>query len=93
MRNNDTQNFIRTYMVRKFKEDKEFYKRQYERTIIEEMTGSKFAILDKDDNLYLIGVFTREDKLSFSNSHYKPYTYSYYSSNVKYSRPAYSWDF
>ena len=72
---NDTQNFIRTYMVRKFKEDKEFYKRQWERTQIEDITNSKWAILDKDDNLYLIGVYTKEDNLAFSNSHYKPYSY------------------
>ena len=49
------------------------------------MTNSKFAILDKDDNLYLIGVFTKEDNLAFSNSHYKPYSYAYkYSGTSKY---------
>ena len=95
---NDTQNFIRTYMTRKFKEDKEFYKRQHERTTIEEITNSKWAILDKDDNLYLIGVYTKEDNLAFSNSHYKPISYSYkdgYSSYYHriYDNGAYHYDF
>lgn len=101
---NDTQNFIRTYMVQRAKEDKEFYKRQWERTQIEDITHSKFAILDKDDNLYLIGVFTKEDNLAFSNSHYKPVSYSYYYKDNKgnygkreygsgiYSNPYYSYD-
>ena len=74
---NDTQNFIRKYMTQRFKEDKEFYKRQWERTQIENITNSKWAILDKDDNLYLIGVYTIEDNLAFSNSHFKPYSYTY----------------
>lgn len=93
---NDTQNFIRTYMVNKYKEDKEFYKRQWERTQIEDITGSKFAILDKDDNLYLIGLFMKEDNLSFSNSHYKPYTYTYDKSTSDYYRNLYAqsyWDY
>lgn len=86
---NDTQNFIRTYMVRKYNEDKEFYKRRYERELIEDMTNSKFAILDKDDNLYLIGTYIKEDNLSFSNTHYKPYTYSYTSGYQKYTESEY----
>ena len=94
---NDTQNFIRTYMTRRYKEDKDFYKRQWERTQIEDITNSKWAILDKDDNLYLIGVFTREGKLSFSNSHYKPYEYKYDYTSDYYDRvygKAYKhWDF
>ena len=101
---NDTQNFIRTYMVNKYKEDKEFYTRQHERTAIEEITHSKFAILDKDDNLYLIGLFVKEDNLAFSNSHYKPVKYSYYYKDNKgnygkrtygssiYSNPYYTYD-
>lgn len=90
---NDTQNFIRQYMVRKFKEDKEFYKRQYERDVIEKMTNSKFAILDKDDNLYLIGVYNKEENLLFSNSHYKPMNYNYYYNNVYGGYHQYDWDF
>ena len=75
---NDTQNFIRTYMVRKYNEDKEFYKRSYERDVIENMTHSKFAILDKDDELYLVGTYMKEDGLLFSNAHYKPLRCNYY---------------
>ena len=94
---NDTQNFIRKYMTQRFKEDKEFYKRQWERTQIEDITNSKWAILDKDDNLYLIGVYTKEDNLLFSNSHYKPMSYSYsdgYSSYYHriYDKGRYSYD-
>ena len=95
---NDTQNFIRKYMTQRFKEDKEFYKRQWERTQIEDITNSKWAILDKDDNLYLIGVYTKEDNLAFSNTHYKPMSYSYkdgYSSYYHriYDNGSYHYDF
>ena len=83
---NDTQNFIRKYMTKRYKEDKEFYKRQWERTQIEEITNSKWAILDKDDNLYLIGVFMKENNLAFSNSHYKPYEYKYVGTSEYYNR-------
>ena len=71
---NDTQNFIKVYMTRKYKEDHKFYKRKFERDYIEKITSSKFAILDKEDNLYTVGTFPVEDGLKFSNTYFKPYT-------------------
>lgn len=76
---NDTQNFIRIYMTRKYNEDHKFYKREFERDYISKITTSKFAILDKNDDLYLIGTFATEDGLKFSNTYFKPYTYTQYS--------------
>jgi predicted glutamine amidotransferase len=74
---NDTQNFIRIYLTRKYKEDHKFYKRQFERDYIEEITSSKFAILDSQDNLYTVGSFVTENGLKFSNDYFKPYVPKY----------------
>ena len=74
---NDTQNFIRIYLTRKYKDDHKFYKRQFEREYIERITSSKFAILDSQDNLYTIGLFVTENGLRFSNDYFKPYTPKY----------------
>jgi hypothetical protein len=41
--------------------------------MIEDMSWSKFAILDKNDNLYTIGAFQTDENLKFSNDSYKPY--------------------
>lgn len=74
---NDTQNFIRIYLTRKYRDDRKFYKRQFERDYIERITSSKFAILDSQDNLYLIGSFVTENGLKFSNNYFKPYTFQF----------------
>ena len=77
---NDTQLFIGTYLYGLYINYKEFYKNRYIRKGIEKITNSKFAILDKNDELYLIGDFIEEDGLSFSNTSY----YGYVSKTYKY---------
>lgn len=75
---NDTQEFIKEFVYNLLKLDKHFYKRTYFRDLIEKNANAsyyrnKFAILDKNDNLYLIGDYVTEDNLSFSNENFKPY--------------------
>jgi len=70
---NDTQNFIRLYMYNRYRFDKEFYARKFERELINDLSWSKFAILDKNDNLYTIGTFQTDNNLQFSNDSYIPY--------------------
>lgn len=81
---NDTQEFIKSFMWNLTKLDKQFYKRKYFRDMIKDISGSKFAIIDKDDNIYRIGVFNIEKGLAFSNLNHQWYNYSYgYSSYGK----------
>lgn len=72
---NDTQLFIGTYLYALYYNYKYFYKNSYILKGIEKITNSKFAILDKNDDLYLIGDFITDNKLNFSNTSYMSYTY------------------
>lgn len=76
---NDTQNFIMKYLYPLYKNYPHFYKNKYIMDGIKEITGSKFAFLDKCDNIYLVGKFEEdEDGIKYSNSNYLPaYSYSY----------------
>lgn len=80
---NDTQRFISTYLAALQRGYNKFYKDDDILEAIEILSGSKFAILTKDDELVTIGDFTEEDGLLFSNSTYKDYTYT--------SSAAYNW--
>jgi predicted glutamine amidotransferase len=85
---NDTQEFIKEFVVNLQKFDKHFYKRQYFRDMIKNNSNSKWAILDKDDNLYTCGVFDIDNGLKFSNLNHKHrYNYNY---NYNYPR---SWGY
>ena len=80
---NDTQEFIKSFMYNLKALDKEFYKRKYFRDMIKNNSNSKWAILDKDDNLYTIGTFMTDNGLAFSNLNHKPYTkYNYGYSSI-----------
>jgi len=82
---NDTQEFIKSFVYNLQKFDKEFYKRKYFRDMILDNSRSKWAILDKDDNLYTIGSFSKEDGLAFSNLNHKPTKYYTYYGNGYYT--------
>ena len=64
---NDTQEFIKEFVFNLLKFDKHFYRRQYFRDMIKDNSNSKWAILDKEDNLYTCGSFDYVDGLKFSN--------------------------
>ena len=86
---NDSQNFIMKYLYPLYKNYPTFYKNKYIMKGIEDITNSKFAILTKEDNLYLIGDFITENGLKFSNTSYKSFkTYKYY--DYDYEKNAYS---
>ena len=81
---NDTQNFIIHYLFPIYSNFKDFYKIKSLRNGIEKITNSKFALLDKNENLYLIGDFIKENGIFYSNTSYKPfinYKYSNYYDN------------
>lgn len=75
---NDTQEFIKDFVYNLKNFDEEFYKRRYFRDMILDNSHSKWAILDKDDNLYTIGTFSKENGLAFSNLNHKPTQYRTY---------------
>ena len=82
---NDTQNFIMKYIYPIYKHYPKFYKNQYIMNGLEDITSSKFAFLDKCDNIYLVGDFKTDDNgVKYSNSNYLPATtyslknYGYY---------------
>lgn len=83
---NDTQNFIMKYIYPIYKHYPKFYKNQYVMAGIEEITNSKFAFLDKCDNIYLVGKFETDDSgVKYSNSNYLPYDYTWkYTNNYGY---------
>lgn len=75
---NDTQEFISKYIYPIYKHWKDFYKNEDIMYGIGEITGSKWTILDKNDNLYTIGDFIDDGGLKFSNNTYQTYSYSGY---------------
>lgn len=76
---NDTQNFIIKYIYELYSNWKSFYKNNNMIDAIKNISNSKFAILDGNDNLITIGNFEEHKGLLFSNNSYqkKTYTYSY----------------
>lgn len=79
---NDTQEFIMKYIHPLHENWKYFYKNDEMLKGLEEITNSKLAILDNDEEIYYVGNFIEDDGLKFSNTTYKSYkTYSNYTSN------------
>lgn len=81
---NDTQQFILRYIYPIYANFRNFYKLETIRAGIQKITNSKFAILDKNDNLYVIGDYENENGLLFSNTSYKPFTRYYDTTATKY---------
>lgn len=73
----DTQSFIMKYLYPIYSHYRDFYKNKYITSGIEEITNSKFVILDTKDNIYKIGDFIEDKGLFFSNDSYLPPRYSY----------------
>lgn len=72
---NDSQEFILKYLYPLYSKWSDFYKNKYILSGLSDITGSKLAFLDKDDNLYLVGDFVEDNNLQFSNTTYKSYVY------------------
>lgn len=74
-----------------------FYKNDNILKGIDDITNSKLAILDKDDNLYLVGKYVIEKGLAFSNDSYEDYRaymrcYGGYSNYDYYRDYEYKWN-
>jgi len=83
---NDTQEFILKYVYPLYSKWHDFYKNRFILEGLQKVTNSKLAFLDKDDNLYLVGDFTEDNNLMFSNTSYKSYRYS-----NTYTNNGYNW--
>lgn len=85
---NDTQNFIMNFLAPLKKHYNDFYKNEKMLKAIEYLTNSKFAFLDNEENIYIVGDFQKHNGVLYSNSSYeekKAYTFkSYYPTYTNY---------
>jgi len=70
---NDTQEYISKFLYPLYFHYRDFYKNKDMLYQMEQATNSKFAILDKTDDIYLVGNFIEDKGLYFSNNTYKDY--------------------
>lgn len=68
---NDTQNFIMLYLYPIYKHWKDFYKNEYMRKGLEDISGSKLVFLDTREDIYYIGDFKEDKGIKYSNDTYK----------------------
>lgn len=88
---NDTQVFIRDY-INKFRElNSDFWRNDFvKKLILKESKQNKFAILDGDEDIQLIGDFQEKEGIYYSNGTYKSWYYNgcydwgYYGSGYDY---------
>lgn len=73
---NDTQVFIRDFLSKMKIINDKFYVYPEIQDLLEDITGSKLAFLDNEENIHYVGHFTEEDGVKYSNYNYK-HTYSY----------------
>lgn len=82
---NDSMIYIKEYINNIYRNWKNCFKNPAFIKGIELMTNSKFAVLDKNDNLYMIGDFVKYEGTYYSNTSYTKY-YGYYNyNNYKYT--------
>ena len=74
---NDTQEFIMKYVAPMYKHYRDFYKNEYVLSGLKDITNSKLVFLDTNEDLYYVGDFVEDDGVKYSNTTYKPYTYTY----------------
>jgi len=79
----DTQIYIDNFLKKFYKIDKCFYLKDKWQEIIKETTNSKMLFLDSKGNVSMIGDFTEDNKIFYSNTTYKSY---------KNDSPSYNWD-
>lgn len=75
---NDTMIYIKEYINKIYRSWKNCFKNSAFLKGIELMTHSKFAILDKKDNLYMVGDFVKFEGTYYSNTSYEKYNYYNY---------------
>lgn len=90
----DTALFIKRYMSMLIR-DAEYYKDHRIKEMIDEMIGSKMAVLSKDGHVELIGSgwIHADDGLWYSNNSYKPWSWKDYYKGTKYTPYGYDYWF
>lgn len=78
---NDTMVFIKAYLNNIYQDWNECFENNAFMTGVSIITGSKLAILDKEDNLRLVGDFRTFEDTLFSNNSYEKYEIKKYSYN------------
>ena len=91
---NDTMVFIKNYLYPIYKDWKKCFDNKYFLSGIINITNSKFAILDKNDKLYIVGDFKKYEGNYYSNDSYQGYYYSYRNYSYNYFGQHYEdyWD-
>lgn len=91
---NDTMVFIQKYLYPIYKDWRKCFENKTFLSGILNITGSKFAILDKNDNLYMVGDFKKYEGNYYSNDSYEGYHFSYGNYNYNYFGDYYGdyWD-
>ena len=88
---NDTQVFIRDHISILKDLNDEFYKNDRVLDMLEDMTNSKLCFLNKDDELYYVGMFTTDNGVLYSNTTYKHSRVYYGNYNYKYDYGKYDY--
>lgn len=80
----DTMEYIASNLALLWKYDKNCYKSPYIKELIKEQTSSKFAIINGEEEIHLIGEFLKDGDVYYSNNSYQSYAtiYSKYYGSV-----------
>ena len=91
---NDTMIFIQKYLFPIYKDWKKCFENKSFLSGIINITNSKFAILDKNDKLYMVGDFKKYEGNYYSNDSYEGYNYSFGNYSYNYYEDYYGdyWD-
>lgn len=87
----DTMKFITDYLSLIIKSSK-YYKDKDTLELIERLVGSKLAILDSNGHCELIGNFTKDSGIFYSNDSYKPRVYKTTTKSTKKSKTVKTFD-
>lgn len=81
----DTINFINKYLAPILEDAPNLYKNQAFLDGLENITNSKLAFLDTNDDIFTCGNFTEKDGVLYSNNSYYNYSYNFSYSNSYYN--------
>lgn len=82
---NDTQTFIKKYVYKMYKRDREFLSLDKNLAKLETMADSKLCFLDGKGNITTVGKFIEDNGVLYSNDTYKDYYFYAYNTKIPYS--------
>lgn len=82
---NDTQTFIKKYVYKMYKRDRNFLSLEENLIKLETMADSKLCFLDGKGNITTLGKFIEDNGVLYSNDTYKDFYFSYYNTKIPYS--------